>query len=108
MLTKAWRSFDQLAGASYLEVHKAGGGIHFTVRHVRAATEDQLYAAFKSYARRMIEAGRLKFPSSDWCAYELPSVQKPTSVLRLLLDYFLIALKRLVIEIIAEIPMFIA
>ncbi len=32
----------QLAGATYLEVHAAGGGIHFTVDHVRKATEEQL------------------------------------------------------------------
>ena len=40
-----------------MEVHKAGGGIMFTVDHVRKATEDQLYEDLKSYLQKMIEAG---------------------------------------------------
>ncbi len=47
----------QLAGATYMEVHAAGGGIHFTVDHVRRASEDELYADFKKYLIRMLEAG---------------------------------------------------
>ena len=42
----------QLAGATYMEVHKAGGGIHFTVDHVRNATVEELYADFKQYTQR--------------------------------------------------------
>ena len=32
----------QLAGASYMEVHSAGGGINFTVEHTRSASEKEL------------------------------------------------------------------
>lgn len=35
--------FFKLEGATYMDIHKAGGGIHFTVRHTKNATEDQLY-----------------------------------------------------------------
>jgi len=33
----------KLAGATYLEVHKMGGGIGFTVEHIRRASEEELY-----------------------------------------------------------------
>jgi len=47
----------KLAGATYLDIHKAGGGIHFTVDHVTAAAEESLYDSFKTHARRMLAAG---------------------------------------------------
>ncbi|CAF0868479.1 unnamed protein product [Brachionus calyciflorus] len=33
----------KLEGATYMDIHKAGGGIHFTVRHTRDASECKLY-----------------------------------------------------------------
>ena len=47
----------QLAGASYMEVHKAGGGIHFTVEHTRNATEDELFQLLKPRLERMLQSG---------------------------------------------------
>ncbi len=47
----------QLAGATYMEVHEAGGGIHFTVTHTRSATERQLFEGLKSRLERMMRAG---------------------------------------------------
>ena len=32
----------KLAGASYMEVHQAGGGINFTVEKTKQASEDEL------------------------------------------------------------------
>ena len=40
-----------------MDVHKAGGGIHFTVDRVRAASEDELYTDLKQRATHMIAAG---------------------------------------------------
>lgn len=40
-----------------MEVHKAGGGIMFTVDHVQRASEDTLYQDLKIYLGRMIAAG---------------------------------------------------
>jgi imidazolonepropionase len=40
-----------------MDVHKAGGGIHFTVDHVHRATEDELYANLKEILQRMMQAG---------------------------------------------------
>lgn len=51
----------KLAGASYLDVHRAGGGIHFTVRHVHAASEHQLSTDLVHYAHRMTQAGTTLF-----------------------------------------------
>ena len=47
----------KLAGATYMDVHKAGGGIHFTVGHVRDSSEEELYAQLKQRASRMLAAG---------------------------------------------------
>ena len=48
----------QLAGASYMEVHQAGGGINFTVEKTRAASEDQLLELLMSRLERMLRAGK--------------------------------------------------
>uniref|UniRef100_A0A671P9R3 Probable imidazolonepropionase n=1 Tax=Sinocyclocheilus anshuiensis TaxID=1608454 RepID=A0A671P9R3_9TELE len=47
----------KLAGATYMEVHEAGGGIHFTVAHTRSATERQLLDGLQSRLERMMRAG---------------------------------------------------
>lgn len=40
-----------------MDVHKAGGGIHFTVEHTRKATELELLKLFEDRAYAMIRAG---------------------------------------------------
>lgn len=47
----------KLAGASYMEVHEAGGGIHFTVEHTRKASHDELYVSFSKRLYDMMSAG---------------------------------------------------
>lgn len=47
----------QLAGATYMDVHKAGGGIHYTVEHTRAASEHQLYTTLEKRLNSMISTG---------------------------------------------------
>jgi len=47
----------KLAGASYMEVHKAGGGINFTVEHTRKASEKELYDLLMDRLDRMIRHG---------------------------------------------------
>lgn len=47
----------KLAGATYMEVHKAGGGINFTVSATHAASEDELYELLKPRLSRMSRAG---------------------------------------------------
>ena len=47
----------QLAGATYMEVHQAGGGIHFTVQRTRAASEAELLEALLPRLHRMLISG---------------------------------------------------
>ena len=55
-----WRS-DEFAlravGASYLDIAKAGGGIASTVRHTRAASEEELYKKALSMLKEMVQLG---------------------------------------------------
>ena len=46
-----------MAGASYLDIHKSGGGINFTVSHVRKASEKQLFDSLREILMRMLRAG---------------------------------------------------
>jgi len=47
----------KMAGATYAEVAKSGGGILSTVAATRGASEDDLFASAATRARRMITAG---------------------------------------------------
>ncbi|OWA50107.1 putative imidazolonepropionase [Hypsibius exemplaris] len=47
----------KLAGASYMDIHKAGGGIYFTVDHTRAASEEELYVSLKERLNLMLKNG---------------------------------------------------
>lgn len=47
----------KLAGATYMDVHKAGGGIHFTVEHTRKASEEELFESLKKRLWSMIHSG---------------------------------------------------
>ncbi|XP_029457436.1 probable imidazolonepropionase isoform X1 [Rhinatrema bivittatum] len=47
----------KLAGATYMEIHEAGGGIHFTVEHTKNATEEELFNSFQQRLLRMLRAG---------------------------------------------------
>eukprot|EP00767_Chilomastix_cuspidata_P001431 gnl/Chilomastix_cuspidata/1540.p1 GENE.gnl/Chilomastix_cuspidata/1540~~gnl/Chilomastix_cuspidata/1540.p1 ORF type:complete len:418 (-),score=87.36 gnl/Chilomastix_cuspidata/1540:255-1508(-) len=47
----------KLKGATYMDIHKAGGGIGFTVRHVEAATEAELAAGARARFDRMLALG---------------------------------------------------
>ena len=41
-----------------MEVHKAGGGINFTVERTKAASEDELLGLLLGRLRRMLSAGK--------------------------------------------------
>ncbi len=53
------------AGASYEELHAAGGGILSTVRATRAAGEDALRAAVERHASWMLRAGTTTFEAKS-------------------------------------------
>uniref|UniRef100_A0A8D0H5S7 Probable imidazolonepropionase n=1 Tax=Sphenodon punctatus TaxID=8508 RepID=A0A8D0H5S7_SPHPU len=47
----------KLAGATYMDIHQAGGGIHFTVEHTQKTSEEELFGGFKHRLLRMLRAG---------------------------------------------------
>uniref|UniRef100_UPI00398F0276 probable imidazolonepropionase n=1 Tax=Pristiophorus japonicus TaxID=55135 RepID=UPI00398F0276 len=47
----------KLAGASYMDIHTAGGGIHFTVEHTRKASEEELFVGLKRRLLCMMRTG---------------------------------------------------
>ncbi|XP_054708015.1 probable imidazolonepropionase [Uloborus diversus] len=47
----------KLAGATYMDVHKAGGGIYHTVQKTRLATEDQLLSLLLNRLDGMLKSG---------------------------------------------------
>jgi imidazolonepropionase len=47
----------KLRGATYMDIYRSGGGIHSTVRHTRAASEEELAALLSSRLDRMIRLG---------------------------------------------------
>ena len=63
----------KLAGATYMEVHAAGGGIHFTVEKTRAASEAELVELVVPRLRRMLRAGtttvECKVKRNDLCKF---------------------------------------
>ena len=55
--TRAGEFEQRAAGATYQEIAAAGGGIRASVRATRAATEDELVAASKRYAKWFLRGG---------------------------------------------------
>ncbi|KAJ4462868.1 imidazolonepropionase [Paratrimastix pyriformis] len=47
----------KLAGATYMDIHKAGGGIGFTVEHTRRASPEELKTLLEARLSRMLRAG---------------------------------------------------
>ncbi|CAH7326869.1 probable imidazolonepropionase [Phodopus roborovskii] len=47
----------KLAGATYMDIHQAGGGINFTVEHTRQASEEELFRSFQQRLQCMMRAG---------------------------------------------------
>ncbi len=56
---------QRLEGATYAEILAAGGGIHHTVRHTRAASKEALLAAAEAAAARMLAHGTTTFEAKS-------------------------------------------
>ena len=41
-----------------MDIHKAGGGINFTVEQTKLASEEKLYELFKDRMRRLMQSGK--------------------------------------------------
>lgn len=42
-----------------MDIHNAGGGIHYTVEHTRRASEDELYGLLRERLIRMSKSGEV-------------------------------------------------
>ena len=74
-------SLLQLAGATYMDVHRAGGGIHFTVEHTRAAAPSELLASLSSRLVRMQRAGTTLVECKSGYGLELQTELKMLEVI---------------------------
>ncbi|KAL6490514.1 hypothetical protein MHYP_G00008590 [Metynnis hypsauchen] len=71
----------KLAGATYMEVHEAGGGIHFTVKHTRAAPPETLLEGLKGRLERMLRAGTTLVECKSGYGLDLDTELKMLSVI---------------------------
>ncbi|XP_059904497.1 probable imidazolonepropionase [Gadus macrocephalus] len=71
----------KLAGASYMDVHRAGGGIHFTVEHTRAAAAPDLLASLTARLGRMLRAGSTLVECKSGYGLELETEVKMLEVI---------------------------
>ncbi|XP_015230932.1 PREDICTED: probable imidazolonepropionase [Cyprinodon variegatus] len=71
----------KLAGATYMEVHRAGGGIHYTVEHTRAAAALDLLTSLKSRLQRMQRAGTTLVECKSGYGLELQTELKMLEVI---------------------------
>ncbi|EFA81808.1 imidazolonepropionase [Heterostelium album PN500] len=71
----------KLAGATYLEVQKAGGGIGFTVQHTRQASESDLFNLLKPRLDRMLKQGTTLIEAKSGYGLETDTEMKMLKVL---------------------------
>ncbi|XP_038852409.1 probable imidazolonepropionase isoform X2 [Salvelinus namaycush] len=71
----------KLAGATYMDVHRAGGGIHFTVEHTRAALPSTLLASLTGRLGRMQRAGTTLVECKSGYGLELQTELKMLEVI---------------------------
>ncbi|EGG25124.1 imidazolonepropionase [Cavenderia fasciculata] len=71
----------KLAGATYLEVQQAGGGITFTVNHTRQASEDELLSLLQPRLDRMLRQGTTTIEAKSGYGLEKDTEMKMLKVL---------------------------
>jgi len=71
----------KLAGATYMEVHEAGGGINYTVEHTKKANEEELYTLLVDRLRRMIKSGTTTVECKSGYGLDLKTEMKMLNVL---------------------------
>lgn len=64
-----------------MDVHRAGGGIHFTVEHTRAATTSELLGSLGSRLTRMLRAGTTLVECKSGYGLELQTEVKMLEVI---------------------------
>jgi len=71
----------QLAGATYMDVHAQGGGIHYTVQCVRQASSTELYESLLERLVAMARAGTTTVEAKSGYGLNLEAEVKQLEVL---------------------------
>ncbi|XP_042549316.1 probable imidazolonepropionase [Dipodomys spectabilis] len=71
----------KLAGATYMEIHRAGGGIHFTVERTRQAAAEELFGALQRRLQCMVRAGTTLVECKSGYGLDLPTELKMLRVI---------------------------
>ena len=71
----------QLAGATYMDIHAKGGGIHYTVNCVRQATAEQLYSSLDKRLSTMLCCGSTLVEAKSGYGLDLESELKMLRVI---------------------------
>lgn len=71
----------KLAGATYMDIHKAGGGIGFTVQHTRNASDDRLLQLLRQRLSRMLKCGTTLVEGKSGYGLELETEMRMLRVL---------------------------
>lgn len=71
----------KLAGASYMDIHKAGGGIAYTVEHTRAASAESLLASLLARLDRALALGTTLLEAKSGYGLELDTELKMLRVI---------------------------
>lgn len=72
----------KLAGATYMDIHKAGGGIGFTVEHTRKATEAELLESLLGRLDRALRQGTTLLEAKSGYGLELETELKMLKVIQ--------------------------
>ncbi|KAJ9581105.1 hypothetical protein L9F63_023726 [Diploptera punctata] len=72
----------KLAGATYLEIHEAGGGIHFTVDKTVKTSQEDLYQSLKDRLTKMLNAGTTTVECKTGYGLEMDAELKLLEVLQ--------------------------
>ncbi|KAF6037359.1 AMDHD1 [Bugula neritina] len=66
----------KLEGATYMDIHNAGGGIHSTVQSILKASEDELYTLFKSRLLQLLKGKTAKEATEDILTNQIPKLKE--------------------------------
>lgn len=72
----------KLRGASYLEIHNAGGGIYDTVRHTRSASFDELYDKTYAFLDEMMSFGVTTVEAKSGYGLDLENEMKQLKIVK--------------------------
>lgn len=64
-----------------MDIHKTGGGIGFTVEHVRRATEEELFESFRERLLRMLQSGTTLVEAKSGYGLDVESEMKMLRVI---------------------------